>query len=52
MNIDYIFDRLKERSEECAIVSDAKEYSFGVINIKKRLVLLIVLVSSRVASLP
>lgn len=34
MNIDYIFDRLKERSEECAIVSDAKEYSFGDINYK------------------
>jgi acyl-coenzyme A synthetase/AMP-(fatty) acid ligase len=34
LNIDYIFDRLKERSEECAIVSDAKEYSFGDINYK------------------
>lgn len=34
MNIDYIFDRLKERTDECAIVSDGKEYSFGDINYK------------------
>ena len=34
MNIDYILDGLKERADECAIVSDGKEYSFGDINYK------------------
>lgn len=34
MNIDYILNRLKERADERAIVSDGKEYSFGDINYK------------------